>query len=144
MNRVIRKAIFETNSSSTHSITIVGGSYVPHLWKPLGGRIEVLPGEFGWEEETYRDPWTKASYCLVWAKTCSSAQERHMEMLEKALKEGTGAEDVEFVQEGGHYPWGYIDHQSNDVCAEAFESGRSLFDFIFNDLSELRTDNDNR
>jgi hypothetical protein len=67
-------------------------------------------------------------------------------MLIDVLKQATGCE-VEFVPdpktESWDYEWGYIDHQSSDVCNEAFESDTTLRDFIFNPASYVRTDNGN-
>jgi hypothetical protein len=67
-------------------------------------------------------------------------------MLEEVIKEHTGAHTVvlekEEVGDWG-YPYGYIDHQSSDVCLEAFNSKETLKQFIFNTNSALYTDNDN-
>jgi hypothetical protein len=69
MARKIRIGMFETNSSSCHSIVI--GCKTPN--QKLGdenGVITIEPDEFGWEIETYDDARTKASYCLTYAKQC--------------------------------------------------------------------------
>ena len=49
MKKQIRQGVFETNSSSTHSMCIhPGNKYVPNMSK-----LKIETGEFGWEEETY-------------------------------------------------------------------------------------------
>lgn len=137
-----RVGVFETNSSSTHSITISESGDLTDKLLVENGVCEIYPGEFGWDVEEYNDATTKASYCLTWAKEYGS--EKHEEMLKEAIKEHTGAETVEFVPAvSEYYQWGYIDHQSSDVCQKAFGSREALKNFIFNHKSWLSTDNDN-
>lgn len=157
----IRRAVFETNSSSSHSITIVGGTYRPDRLHAEDGVVTIYGGKFGWGVEQFNDAATKASYCLVYAhgpeidleldgKTGESIETRreptHPELLERlrqVIASETGCE-VEFNMRGG-----YIDHQSNGeygtpgVCAEAFKTDETLRDFIFNPKSRLLIDNDN-
>ncbi len=123
--KVTRNKVFETNSSSTHSLSIAGGEYKAEAFPIDNGICRVHPGEFGWD-------------------VCT-------QMLINVLKAETGCE-VEFVPiprtEWSFYEWGYIDHQSHfggsDACGCAFESEGKLRDFIFNHESILMTDNDNR
>lgn len=131
--KVTRHAVFETNSSSTHSISIAGDGECSDTLAVEGGICEVWEGEFGWEEETYNDAATKASYCLTFAKH----NEHHLAMLRRVIQEHTGADEVRFMGDG------YIDHQSSDVALEAFASDDTLAAFIFNPHSGLTTDNDN-
>ena len=151
MQRVTRERIFETNSSSTHSISIVGGNYIPDIL-PVDNRIcKVYPGEFGWEIDTFHDAAIKASYCLTYVKTGGDDEAgTKTQMLIGVLKEQTQCE-VELIpnpkKNDWDYEWGYIDHQSHignyDVCGPAFDSKETLRDFIFNPQSYLHTDNDN-
>ena len=140
--RTIRSKVFETNSSSTHSISIEGGTYVPDTFPVQDGVCKVYPGEFGWEEAIFHAPEAKASYCLTYVKTVVGKDEAPAKMLIGVLAEATRCK-VEFVPEPGNCIWGYIDHQSYNVCGEAFESAEQLRDFIFNPKSYLETDNDN-
>lgn len=64
----IRQSAFETNSSSSHSITISYGDYTPDKLYVENGVLEIYTGEFGWEHEDYYDAATKAAYCLTWLK----------------------------------------------------------------------------
>lgn len=79
MKRVIRRGVFETNSSSTHSVTVIGkdsyrfGIYegdVPEIFTdfkvdPRYNKILVDFGEFGWGPAAYNDPMIKLSYALT-------------------------------------------------------------------------------
>jgi hypothetical protein len=106
--------------------------------------VPFSPGEFGWEIASYNDAVTKASYCLTYAKHREEHSAKELLMLEKVIKEHTGAEKVSFNESTDKYdPWGYIDHQSYHVCGDAFSDEASLVSFIFNPESILRTDNDN-
>lgn len=141
--KVTRAAIFETNSSSTHSISIEGGSYSPDVFPLDAGVCKVHPGEFGWDVARFTDAASKASYCLTYVKGLGGRGDAETQMLRDVLKAETGCE-VEFVLDGDAcHKWGYIDHQSSGECMRAFESEDTLRDFIFNPHSVLVTDNDN-
>lgn len=59
MKRQIRRSVFETNSSSTHAICISKGDY------NIINHIDFDVGDFGWECETYRSLYGKASYLII-------------------------------------------------------------------------------
>lgn len=62
MNTVRRRFVFETNSSSSHSISIVSGDYIPDkIYVDETGTCNIFPGEFGWEIEDFYDAASKAS-----------------------------------------------------------------------------------
>lgn len=139
----IRKSIFETNSSSCHSIVLGKGDFkrTGNGFDVEGGVVRIYPGEFGWGPEKFTDAATKASYALTWAKQAES--EECLGMLETAIMGVTGYK-VEFVESGDDtYPWGYIDHQSSEVGGEVFVDDETLENFIFNPNSILVIDNDN-
>jgi hypothetical protein len=139
----VRKGIFETNSSSCHSIILGKGDFerTGNRFDVEGGVIRIYPGEFGWGPERFSDAATKASYALTWAKQAES--EECLEMLETVIMEVTGYE-VEFAGSCVTYsPWGHIDHQSSEVGRELFVSEDVLENFIFNPNSILVIDNDN-
>lgn len=58
--KTIRSNCFETNSSSTHSVTIDNSSETTHLSKIKNKKIKC--SDFGWEYEKFNDFETKASY----------------------------------------------------------------------------------
>ena len=145
MKRNIRKGVFETNSSSTHSIVI--SPETPHMYDTIhpdgNGEIWLNGGEFGWNWERFDDAKTKANYCAV----DQFGNEVNMQMLMDVLKEHTGAKEIMFnfttnwdVDELNH---SYVDHQSYGTSSKAFESKRKLKNFIFNPYSILFTGNDN-
>ena len=141
-----RSGIFETNSSSSHSITIANSGILSGtLLVDKKGVCRIFPGEFGWGPETYYDAETKASYAFTFAKTCAVANSsRYLAMLSKVVKKHTGARVVKFCKIGDEYwPYGYIDHQSSDVCEDAFLDEITLRRFIFDKHSVLEINNDN-
>ena len=138
----VRRGIFETNSSSSHSISIASGDN----WAgKITDNITIETGEYGWEYERYSDFYSKASYALTWCKQYGSEQQ--VSMLRKVIKEYTGSKKVTFKKSGGDgewdYDWGYIDYRSNEVGEEAFKDEKTLKQFLFNRASVVITDNDN-
>jgi hypothetical protein len=134
MKRNTRNSVFETNSSSTHSVHVDRRTQIKDtsLLPDEDGNIHIGGGEFGWEWRTYNDASTKADYVAN-----SAAPE---EILIQAIKEQTGAKEV-FVSDGG-----YTDHQSSNALEEG---GVNLYDvediknWIFNPNCWLVTGNDN-
>ena len=142
MREVVRCGVFETNSSSTHSLSIAHGAEAKDELVVEGGVLRIYPGEFGHGPERYYDAPVKASYCLTWAK--NHGGEAALSLLRQVLQEQTGADSVEFVEaDDEDYPWGYIDHQSENKCRAAFVDATHLADFIFNPKSMLLIDHDN-
>jgi len=138
----IRKSIFETNSSSTHSISIDDTMInYSSITPDENGNIILIGGQFDWEEKDFYDALTKANYCAI----DQLRNESNIKMLKKVLIEQTGANDVilDFSGDYKHKNWSYIDHQSLGTSDEAFESEETLRNFIFGRESVLHTDNDN-
>lgn len=134
----VRKGQFETNSSSTHAISISKGDgdvIYDSLEIPEDGTYVVTGGEFGWEWKLYSDPETKISYAY---EDNRDSYDR-LDMLKRVIMEHTGAKDVVFMEETG----GYIDHQSMGTSQDAFESDETLKRFLFDPRSILYTGNDN-
>ena len=141
MKQIIRHSVFETNSSSTHTISISSTECSMEFLRPdRNGVLQIYPGEFGWGPEVFTDATTKASYCLTYVKDCHNKELDYM--LRTVLLKATGASEVEFVPLNDNN-WGYIDHQSCETCSEAFDSPTKLYNFIFNPNSELSISNDN-
>lgn len=137
----IRRGVFETNSSSSHSISIADSDNKAKLDtlsvedEKEGKVCRIYQDKFGWEMETFNSPTMKASYCFTYAKGDINLLER----LGRVIKEHLGDDvTVEFVDGEG-----YIDHQSLDIAEEAFESDDTLKRFIFNPHSYFETGNDN-
>lgn len=160
--KLVRNKVFETNSSSCHSVTIAEKTGV-YASLPVNeeGIVFIDSGEFGWEQETYSDAATKASYLAVYIRDwAGDKQQDFKEIFEALLKEHTGCDTVEYkekfwAEEERHWKngeaymvklgGGYIDHQSvedNDYHY-LFENVALLKEFIFNPGSVLETDSDN-
>lgn len=140
--KIIRQGQFETNSSSSHSISIDNNaSTFGTIGLDADGNVVLGPGEFGWEVESYHDCWTKATYCAIDALNNS----HKIDMLKEVIAEHTGAKEV-IIDCSDSYNdknYSYIDHQSHGTSHEAFESKETLKNFIFGNSSYLYTDNDN-
>lgn len=159
-----RANVFETNSSSTHSIAIAPADGKLSLSRDYvidsEGNFCIPSHKFGWEQESYWDAGSKSCYAYLyirdWAK--GEDQEKYKTMFEDVIKEQTAATGI--VHEDGFPLWnqvnydpnlpnnyndGYIDHQSveNRDLDYLFESKERLKSFIFDDRTELETDNDN-
>lgn len=145
MNKQIRQSVFETNSSSTHSISISPDS--KGIYETIvpddNGVIVLTGGQYGRVWEKYNDPLTKANYCAVDV----FKQEDSKDMLKKVIIEHTGAKDVIFgfttEYENGNLEYSYIDHDSEGCTCSAFESEQTLKNFLFNPESWLYLSEDN-
>lgn len=138
----IRHAIFETNSSSTHSLVFGGGiSFQSINPKDFPNGIRLEGGDYGWGPYEIHRWQDKANYCFTYA--IQKADVHLLAMLKKVLNDYTGL-DIDFASDGDEYhPCGYIDHQSEDVCGEAYESEEKLKDLIWGIKSYIIIDNDN-
>lgn len=143
----IRSKMWETNSSSSHSIVIFNtekGSVLDVLPVDDDGIVRIYPGEFNWSGGLSTDAQTKASYALTYAY---GLEDNFLLIkLHNVIKSVTGAKKVLLCELDGEERYdriGNIDHQSFDVCSPAFESDESLKNFIFNPKSTLDIDNDN-
>ena len=134
MGTIIRNKVFETNSSSTHSISIEIGEEWDNIIPNQDGVIKLYGGEFGWEWRAYNDALTKANYCAVACKLGQTSFNKRE--LKEVIKEYTGATKVKFKFDN----YG-IDHQSAETLEDLYVS--DLKDFIFNKSSYLYTGNDN-
>lgn len=134
----IRKNVFETNSSSTHSVA------VPKQVKDYSGRhVHFYFGEYGWEF----DEEDSASYLY----TLIYEMENPDELLEK-LKTILTRNNITFEFEGqnkegryaGFFDPGYVDHgnEFKDFIKALFDAGDDyVLSFIFDGL--VFTGNDN-
>ena len=137
--RQIRRNVFETNSSSTHSISFSSRDEALEesvLKVANDGYIHIGFGEFGWEIETYSSQGSKLSYLLTMIACVNgltpSWYEKDFGYLRTEITElddfkTLNDEIIEYTRcEYGLYideSYGYIDHQS-------FEDYRSLKDFL--------------
>lgn len=135
MKKLIRKGVFETNSSSSHSIAIASEDkefVLDTIYPDQHGTIIIRGEEFGWDWFKHNDAETKASYAAQQFSNDNDA----LEKLEWVIKDQTGAERVIF--EG--LDNGYVDHESYGIVGK---SAHELKNFIFNKNSWLFGGNDN-
>lgn len=143
MKKQIRIGVFESNSSSSHSLAIADTSeefLLDTIVPNEDGNVVLNGGEFGWAWQKFNDALTKANYCAVDSKN----DENRIHMLTEVLKEQTECKDVvlDFSDDYDHN-WSYVDHQSVGTSGQAFDSKETLRNFIFNKNSWLFTGNDN-
>lgn len=133
----IRIGVFETNSSSSHSLTVSSGELQASVLPDQDGVIVGLLGDFGWEIAHYDSQESKLSYLL----TQIQYDDRLILLAKAAIKEYTG---FKLVVAGD----GYVDHQSSDALNDLFsgsdeEIKQNMINFVFNSGYSFDTDNDN-
>jgi|tagenome__1003787_1003787.scaffolds.fasta_scaffold15557292_1 hypothetical protein len=94
--RQIRHSVFETNSSSTHSISISNDvKTLDPLCVDENGVVAIDGQGFGWEYETYTDAQSKASYAMIYAHEWSGEKkDEHIRILTDVIKQQTGCKEV--------------------------------------------------
>ena len=146
--RKVRQSVFETNSSSTHSLSIASfrkGDLMDTIPLDDFGNVSLNGGEFGWKVEDYTDALTKANYTAIYIEQwvpSPEIKEQFKKVFVDIIKEQTGCNEVVF---NFNENYSYIDHQSVEggELDYLFESAETLREFIFNPRSVLHTDNDN-
>ena len=133
MKKLIRNGVFETNSSSAHSVSVdmYNKQFVMDTIYPnQNGVVFIEGGEFGWDWFKSNDADFKASY----AAQQFSNDDSKLDLLKEVIMEQTGATDVMFKTDG------YVDHDSYGIL----EGGKEwLRNFIFNKNSWVFGGNDN-
>lgn len=161
----IRNNVFETNSSSTHAISMSGCK--DNFIQPYSNNdiIEIEFGEYGWEHNSLDGYHEKLSYILTMIQYHINHKElpddnESQEYIDAILnsKWFTWLKDMVFEYCGKHlvvnsevvgwYPAGYIDHQSTDILDDWWSEDEKTFkenmkDIVFNDRYSIVTDNDN-
>lgn len=133
--KTIRFRAFETNSSSTHSITF-DSSYTAA--PPIKGAV-IRCGEFGWEYERFNDFAQKASYFWTLAQDNESLNDLLVEL----------AEEYEFtLVSPSSEVWHYVDHggehYDNFVSEHPqIDSKAGLFEFLTQESFWIMLGNDN-
>lgn len=137
MKKQVRENVFETNSSSSHSISVsnLGDMVIDTSLVPVDGKVKISgSGEYGWEWETFNQAEEKLRYMC---------QDGNVQLAEKAVQKQLGAELVYTHLGWSSDCWGgYIDHQSRGTTRE-IETVDEAVRFIFDKNSWLFTGNDN-
>ncbi len=140
----IRKGVYETNSSSSHSICIpedFTDEMLDTIIPDENGVLELLGGEFGGSGEVINDAITKANYlalyCKDWYPETLIEGVLLKDILAEVIKKQTGCVDVSFEKVDG-----FIDHQSVETedLHWLFREEESMRNFIFNHHAELTLD----
>lgn len=145
----IRSSVFETNSSSMHSLVISEQRKPTFILRPLVGYF----GEYGWGYEELTSPQQKLSYILthiavhlVEDSTQSSELTKVLsspifQKLDSLIQERTGFNiNMSNSLREDYFKFGYIDHQSIGILDDY--SIEELVDIIL-DNSKIIIDNDN-
>jgi len=142
MKQSIRRNVFETNSSSTHSLCVTKNNILDQKQESLNFSI----GEFGWEENTLDSPSEKASYLYTAILVCDGKMDC-LESVKNALNNNGieyEFEEPNFDDEYRYLNNGYIDHSGEiydflDICNDEDKIMR----FLFSSESFILTGNDN-
>lgn len=134
--KTIRHNTYETNSSSTHSITIDTDNY-KNLQIPA--TLTIPFGEFGWEHRKFNDFLTKASYFWTLSLYNEDVNDR---MIRLATDHGL---ELEFKQNDDY---SYVDHGSehyDDWVQSNPEllTDEGLWNFLINESCWIILGNDN-
>ena len=163
MKRVIRNGVFESNSSSMHSVSVRGERNLNEYYHP-DGVIAIKLDEYGWEGDSLCDFYDKLEYAMSMVLHTEypgfnhfnkfTVDQDELESLEgyklllDAIRKHGDCERIIIKKRNSYvYPYGYIDHQS-------YEDYSSLADFLkdwnidaerylFDDDVVVHIDNDN-
>lgn len=165
--KTIRNNVFETNSSSSHSLCIGANNELSPSYLSIDdvdNCIHVEFGEFGWGYETTTDQYDKLSYLVTMlveteGNSCKSMIDLRntegFQLIEKVIKEYCDCDGLIIDSIVGPATWnenyldhdGYIDHQSCEDYStlQQFldDCGITIEQFIFNSDIKLIIDNDN-
>lgn len=160
--KLVRNGVFETNSSSAHSLAY-GTDYIlrgsrwyqsteEHDFSNPMYRLDAVPdhyrnytfyewlGEFGWNGKYLRTPQEKFSYLLT--QMADTSEELHVSTDYETIKEmveDIGCEIVRCNDQDG-----YVDHESHGIVNPSlFKSKKDLITYLFNDNIRVYIENDN-
>lgn len=144
MKRQIRRNVFETNSSSTHSICITKND----LLTDKRTFVDFTFGEFGWECDTLTTVREKASYLYTGIySVCYDDDERLKYCLDN-IRDTLSSNGINCEFEGeskSFWEHGYIDHgnELNNFVNDLVGDNGKLMRYLFSDESFVITGNDN-
>lgn len=154
----IRKNVFETNSSSTHSLVISNKERSYNYNLPVESGVLTIPfGEFGWGPELLVEPIEKLSYLVTdridlydipeeikndedAIQALIMESEPIREIIEAIKYCCPEIDEVRFEIGDSWNPFGYVDHQS---CGTSHEHGLSIEEIVFSNKVIIMISNDN-
>lgn len=141
----IRRGIFETNSSSTHTIIVTDRKTEP------GNLVDFAIGEFGWGFEKLTSIDEKASYLYTMA--CEQlGRDVYRDLYEMLVKYGVRCSCsvpavIRHESYGDYLDNGYVDHacggEAIDFVDRMLNHEHALIKYLFSDKSFVVTGNDN-
>jgi hypothetical protein len=134
MKKQTRFNVFETNSSSTHSICVA-----KNITLTLPDEITFRADEFGWEFSTLNSVYEKASYLYTYFVQQNSLDE--FEGIINVLKK----HNIEVNIDDSYNNYCYIDHSYElcDFIDDILYDETKLLNFLFSPLSFILSGNDN-
>jgi len=137
--KVIRRNVFETNSSSTHSICVTKNDILDQKQN----RVEFDFGEFGWEYNTLITVHGKASYLYTGIMSFDSSEINLIK-----LKEILDKNNIKYVFSKSankeYFDSGYIDHYGDLInFLKILDDEDKTMRFLFSSESFIITGNDN-
>lgn len=151
----VRDAVFETNSSSTHSLTIAPDEVLDFAIPKEDlreGVITVRPHAYGWEWRRYYTPAEKMAYLLAQVSRGFFRNHRRSKLLTEKFRKANA--EAEFICSTVERVTGcrvdirpdfnaYVDNDSYGVGFEVLSSEKDLLSFLFSRQSYIETGNDN-
>ena len=139
----IRRGMFETNSSSTHTIIVTDRKTEP------GNLVDFSIGEFGWGFKKLTSIDEKASYLYTMACYCldEDVYPRLYDMLIKYGVECSCSNPAVFDKKYNCLDNGWVDHgcdgDARDFVSRMLSHEHALIKYLFSDESFVVTGNDN-
>lgn len=130
----IRNSVFETNSSSSHSLVFSkkNRGYSYDLPVDENGVLVIPYGEFGWGPDILKTPIEKLSYLIT---DHGGIDDDIIEMIKTKCPK---VKEVETEPVDSYWPEGYVDHESVGTSR-----GVSPEELVFNNSIIVIIDNDN-
>lgn len=149
MRRKIREDVFETNSSSVHSLVISNDGREPSKFKlNKDGEIEIDFGQFGKDLCFYTSQYDKLSYlitCLYYLSEYDDISNIYdmweFKRIQEAVCKYSGATGIKILGEQDPD----IDHQSqpySEISIIDIYDEDAIINFVFNKYVSLKTDCD--
>lgn len=147
MKRQVRRKVFETNSSSMHSLTVEKKGIIEYLHVDDDkNKVIVNFGKFGWGYDEYTDAETKLSYLITMLAEYNSfsANELYDTDEFRRINDIVASRcECDGIIIYDSYD-GYIDHQSVErIDSLMSEYDCTIEEFIFDSGITLIIDNDN-
>ena len=138
----IRQGLFETNSSSTHSIVV--GNNGEDIYADLPEEVYFGGDCFGWEHDIHNDVQSKANYLFTSIVNCGMNE--YLDNIKEILaKWNINAVFEKLNKHGDFDSFSYVDHASKneELIISLCENEELLMNYLFSSGSFVETGNDN-